>query len=58
MIDTARYYTYVNAAYAHILDLPTADIVGHRVEDVHARLYQEQIGPRLDRAFAGERVGI
>ena len=50
------FHTPTAAAYADILELPTADIVGHRVDHVHPALYQEQIGPQLDRAFAGERV--
>lgn len=56
MVDTDRRYTFANATYAEILGLPSADIVGLRVADVLPGLYEEQIRPRLDRAFAGERV--
>ncbi len=49
-------YRFANRAYAEILNLPTADIVGQRVADVLAPVYQQQIKPRLDQAFRGERV--
>ncbi|HTA64028.1 MAG TPA: PAS domain S-box protein, partial [Xanthomonadaceae bacterium] len=56
MVDRERRYTFANATYAQILGLPSPDIVGQRVADVLAPLYEQQIRPRLDRAFAGERV--
>jgi two-component system cell cycle sensor histidine kinase/response regulator CckA len=56
MVNRERCYTFANAAYAEILDLPSPDIVGQRVADVLAPLYEQQIRPRLDRAFAGERI--
>ena len=49
-------YTFANAAYAQILGLPSPEIIGRRVADVLAPLYEEQIRPRLDQAFAGKRV--
>ena len=56
MVDRERRYTFANAAYGEILGLSSLDIVGQRVADVLASIYEEQIRPRLDRAFAGERV--
>ena len=55
MVNQHRRYLFANATYPQILNLPSADLVGQRVADVLAPVY-DQIGPRLDRAFAGERV--
>ncbi len=57
IVDQGRRYIYANAAYAEILGLGSVPIVGQRVPDVLAAVYETQIRPRLDRAFAGERVG-
>ena len=56
MVNRERRYTFTNAAYADILDLASPDIIDQRVADVLAPIYEEQVRPRLDRAFAGERV--
>jgi two-component system, cell cycle sensor histidine kinase and response regulator CckA len=56
VVNRERRYTFANGAYAEILGLPSANIVGQHIADVLAPLYEEQIRPRLDRAFAGERV--
>jgi PAS domain S-box-containing protein len=48
-------YQFANDAYAHIFDLPTHEIVGRHVYDILPAGWT-QIQPRLDRAFAGERV--
>jgi PAS domain S-box-containing protein len=56
MVNAERRYTFANNAYAEILGLPSADIVGQRVVDVLPQLYETQVRPRLDLAFAGERV--
>ena len=56
IVNQDRRYTYANNAYAELLDLPSSAIVGQRVPDVLSEVYEEQIRPRLDRAFAGERV--
>jgi two-component system, cell cycle sensor histidine kinase and response regulator CckA len=56
VLNQDRRYVYVNSAYHAMFDLPARSIVGARVSEVLAGLYHEQIGPRLDRAFAGERV--
>jgi PAS domain S-box-containing protein len=58
IVDRARRYIYANRAYAEILGLPVADIVDHHVFAVMADRYEEWIRPRLDRAFAGERVSF
>jgi PAS domain S-box-containing protein len=55
LLDADRRYLFANAAYADVLSLPSADIVGRRVADVLPQAY-DQIGPKLDRAFRGERV--
>ena len=56
IVSQDRRYLYANNAYAEILGLPTPAIVGQRVPDVLPEIYDEQVRPRLDRAFAGERV--
>jgi two-component system cell cycle sensor histidine kinase/response regulator CckA len=56
MVNRERRYIYANAAYSEILGLQSVEVVGQRVADVMAPLYEEQIRPRLDRAFAGEQV--
>jgi PAS domain S-box-containing protein len=55
MVSEERRYLFANQAYAEVLGLPSADIVGQRVADMMGAAY-DQISPRLDRAFAGERV--
>jgi PAS domain S-box-containing protein len=55
LVSSDRRYLYANAAYAQALNLSATDIVGQRVSDVLSQVY-DQIGPWLDRAFAGERV--
>jgi PAS domain S-box-containing protein len=56
IVNQDRRYIYANNAYLEILDLPYSAIVGRRLTDVLPEIYEEQIRPRLDRAFAGERV--
>jgi PAS domain S-box-containing protein len=56
MVTAEHRYVFANVAYAHLLGLPSADIVGQRVADVLAPVYGSQIRPRLERAFGGERV--
>ena len=57
IVDEAHVYRFANRAYGEVLGLPPEEIVGRRVADVLAPVYEEQIRPRLVRAFAGERVG-
>jgi PAS domain S-box-containing protein len=56
MVRADHRYLFTNAAYAEILGLPTKDLAGRRVADVMGHVYETQIRPRLERAFAGERV--
>jgi PAS domain S-box-containing protein len=56
MVNTERRYTFANTTYAEILGLASSVIVGERLADVLGSLYEEQVSPRLDRAFAGEVV--
>ncbi len=56
IVGEDRRYRYANGSYVEMLRLPTADIVGRRVPDVLGNVYETQVRPRLDRAFAGERV--
>jgi len=49
-------YSFANTAYSEILNLPPGDLVGRPVADVLSTVYEDQIRPRLDLAFAGERV--
>lgn len=56
LVSGEHRYLFANAAYNEMLDLGDQDIVGKRVADVLANVYESQIRPRLDRAFAGERV--
>ncbi|HEY2515315.1 MAG TPA: PAS domain S-box protein [Polyangiaceae bacterium] len=56
IVDQDHRYRYANRCYVEILKLPSADLVGKRVSDVLPAAYEEQIRPRLERAFRGERV--
>jgi PAS domain S-box-containing protein len=56
IVNQDRRYIYANNAYLEILALPSSAIVGRCLSDVLPEIYEEQIRPRLDRAFTGERV--
>jgi len=56
VVNAERRYTFANSAYTEILGLPSSNIIGQRLADILGPLYEEQIRPRLDCAFAGERV--
>ena len=58
MLDCERRYTFVNPAYPKILGLPysASELIGKGPAGVLGPDYETQISPRLDRAFAGERV--
>lgn len=60
LLDRHRRYAFANPAYASILGLPLSanDLIGRGPADVLASIYPTQIGPRLDRVFAGERVSF
>ena len=55
VINHERRYTFANAAYSDILGL-ASNLIGQQVADVLASVYQDQIRPNLDLAFAGQRV--
>ena len=55
LLDLNRRYVFANRAYSAILGLGN-DLVGKRPADVLAEVYEDQISPRLDRAFGGERL--
>ncbi len=56
LLSHNRRYLFANRAYSVILGLGSGDIVGKGPAEVLPDLYKDQISPRLDRAFAGERV--
>jgi PAS domain S-box-containing protein len=51
LVNRAHRYRFANQTYADILGLHSSDIVGLRVADVLAPVYEQQIRPRLERAF-------
>jgi len=55
ILDPDRRYVYANSTYSEMLGLPSG-LGGQRLSDVLSDVYEEQVRPRLDRAFAGERV--
>ena len=56
VVDEAHCYRYANRAYFEILGLPFADLTGQHLADGLALAYPDQIRPKLERAFHGERV--
>jgi len=56
VIDEAHRYRYANRAYFEILNLPSADLIGQHLAEGLAMAYPDQIRPKLERAFQGERV--
>ena len=56
IVDEQHRYRYANPMYAEILGLPSHEIIGKNVGDVLKPAYEDQIGPRLDRALKGERI--
>lgn len=58
MINERRRFSFVNSEYAEIFGLPTSNIAGHRVAEVHPDLYENQIEPSLDRVFAGQSLNF
>ena len=57
-LDRNRQYRFVNPAYIRILGLSQSanELIGRSPAEVLASVYPTQISPRLDRAFAGEKV--
>lgn len=56
LVNKDRRYVHVNDVRAGFYNSLSPAIVGHRVQDTLPDIYEEQIRPRLDRAFAGQRV--
>lgn len=56
MVDSDRRYVFANAAYAEILGLESSAILGKRIADVLPAVFDRQIRPKLEVAFAGDAV--
>ena len=56
IVSEEHRYLYANRTYGEILNLGDTDLVGRRVADVLAPVYERQISPRLDQALQGQRV--
>lgn len=56
MVDREYRYLYANPAYARILDLNAAGLIGQLAPDILGPVFEQKIKPNADRAFAGERV--
>ena len=55
VLSEERRYLYSNPAHTKMLGLSATEIEGKRLSDILGRAF-EQIGPWLDKAFAGEQV--
>jgi two-component system sensor histidine kinase/response regulator len=58
MVTSERRYAFANAAYAEILGLESSEIVGKRIADVLPAIFESQIKPKLELAFAGNAVAF
>jgi two-component system, cell cycle sensor histidine kinase and response regulator CckA len=58
MINERRRFSFVNNEYAEMFGLPTSDIAGKRVAEVHPDLYTNQIEPYLDKVFDGHSLNF
>jgi two-component system cell cycle sensor histidine kinase/response regulator CckA len=56
LLNRERRFVYVNKMYPKLMGLASDEFVGQRLQDVLADVYEEQVRPRADRAFAGESV--
>jgi PAS domain S-box-containing protein len=56
MVSQNRRYLFANQTYMDILGITGPDIVGRRLDEVLPQALLDQIRPRLERAFAGERL--
>ncbi len=56
LLDKNRLYLTANPAFSKILGLGDVDLIGKGPAIVLPEVYETQISPNLDRAFAGERV--
>jgi PAS domain S-box-containing protein len=55
-IDPDRVYRFANSMYEKWFNLPAGQVAGHHVREVVGEEAWQHLGPRLDRAFNGERV--
>jgi two-component system cell cycle sensor histidine kinase/response regulator CckA len=58
MLDRDRRYTFASAAYTRMLGLSweADELIGRSAAEILGEVYPTQVAPRLERAFAGERV--
>ncbi len=56
VVDQDRRYVFANAAYIEIIARPAAELLGRRVSEILPTVFAAQVRPRLDQAFAGNRV--
>ncbi len=58
MLDRDRRYTFASAAYTRMLGLSweADELIGRSAAEVLGEVYPTHVAPRLERAFAGERV--
>ncbi|HOX68021.1 MAG TPA: PAS domain S-box protein [Burkholderiaceae bacterium] len=56
MVDSERRYVFANLAYAEVLGLEQSAIAGKRIADVLPGVFESQIQPKLELAFAGNAV--
>ncbi|MBL9188448.1 MAG: PAS domain S-box protein [Opitutaceae bacterium] len=56
IIDRERRYVFANSTYSGIVGVPVHEILGRSVAELLPTIYEDDIRPRLDRAFRGERV--
>lgn len=56
IIDAQFRHQYANRMFCEILSLPQKNLIGLTVAEVLPGVFETQIRPRLERAFAGEAV--
>lgn len=56
IIDAQFRYQFANRMYCEILSIPQKNLIGLTVAEVLPGVFETQIRPRLERAFAGEAV--
>lgn len=55
MLDPQHRYLFANSTYLEMMGCEGESLVGRHVEEILGGTYPDQILPRLQRAFAGER---
>lgn len=56
LLDEQHRYLYANPAYLSLFGRQESEVVGRRAKEVWPDGYENQIRPRLERAFRGEEV--